>query len=134
MRAAKSSQNEHPIEPKYPVPDGRCPAGMEGKVFSPAVDIQETDSRFVVMADIPGATSESTDVRVEQDEMILTARVEAGSEADPTSAEYPEGHWFRRFNLSGIEVDEVEAALQNGVLTVRLPKKGGAERRKIDIN
>lgn len=133
MKATKSSQDSHPVEPKFPVPKSRCPAELEGEVFSPSVDIYETAGRFLVLADIPGATPESTDVCVEEEQMTLTARVENSRDDEPAGKEYPVGHWFRRFNLSGIDGDEVEAAMQNGVLTVRMPKKGGAERRKIEI-
>lgn len=133
MKATKSSQSEHPVEPKYRVPRSRCPEELEGKVFSPPVDIYEDPSQFVVLADVPGAAPEETDVWLNGDHMTLTARVVDRPEAEPTQEEYPIGHWYRHFTLSGIDTDEVEAALENGVLTVRMPKKGEAERRKIEI-
>lgn len=132
MKATQSSRNKHPIEPKYPVPDSRCPDELEGKVFSPPVDVYETGGEFTILADVPGAAREDIDVCVEEDLMTLTARVEE-PDGEPSSVEYPVGHWFRRFTLSGVDVEEVEATLQHGVLTVRLPKVGGAERKKIEI-
>ncbi|MEF8787954.1 MAG: Hsp20/alpha crystallin family protein [Planctomycetota bacterium] len=133
MKATKSSQSEHPVEPKYRVPHSRCPDELEGRVFSPAVDIYETDDQFTVLADVPGASPEETDVWVDEDSMTVTARVQDAPGGECTTEEYPTGHWYRHFALSGIDTDEVEVVLQNGVLTVRLPKKGEAERRKIEI-
>ena len=133
MKATQSSQDKHPVEPKYPVPDSRRPAELEGDVFSPPVDVYESGEEFTVRADVPGTAREDIDVCVEEDTMTLTAPVEGEPDGEPASVEYPLGHWFRRFTLSGVDVAEVEATLQHGVLTVRLPKVGGAERKKIEI-
>jgi len=133
MKAKRSSQSEHPVEPKYRVPRSRCPEGLEGKVFSPAVDIYEDPSRFVVVADVPGTSPEQTDVCLNGDDMTLTAKVEDWPEAELSTGEYPIGHWYRHFELSGIDTDKVEASLENGVLTLRMPKRGEAERKKIEI-
>ena len=133
MKATKTSEDAHPVEPKYRVPRSRCPEELEGKVFSPPVDVYETGDEFVVVADVPGAARKDIDVCVEEDEMTVTARVGDEPDGEPVRVECPVGHWYRRFTVAGIEVDDIEATFQHGVLTIRLPKTGDAERRKIDI-
>lgn len=110
----------------------------ERETFTPLVDVyQKEDGTIVLEAEVPGATSESVDVRV--DKGVLT--IEADGGPPPVGESYSEtyrgfggGTYFRTFALSD-EADRqrIDASCRDGVLTVTLPRAAAAETRKIQI-
>jgi HSP20 family molecular chaperone IbpA len=99
----------------------------------PAVDVLESDSEIVVVADVPGAAREGLDLRVEGEELTLTALVPARPEGRALCTERVVKEWRRRFRLRGVDADRADARLADGVLTVRFPKRPGLARRHVDI-
>jgi len=109
------------------------------EAIAPRVDIYDTEDgrATVLVAEIPGATHETTDVRV--DKGVLT--ISADGRGDPPGESYARiytgfvrGEYFRAFALSDeVDRDKIEASLTDGVLTVRLPQAGEARRKKIEI-
>jgi HSP20 family protein len=107
---------------------------MRERYVTPPVDIYETPERLVVMADVPGATYDHLDVRV--DNHILTIRGEASHVLAGESfyREYELVHYFRQFELSDkIEEGKITADLKHGVLTLSLPKAEKAKPRQIAV-
>jgi len=105
----------------------------KGPLFAPPVDIYEADERFVILADVPGADPQRLDVSMKGDEMILTVPVREAAPGDARRREYRVGHWYRRFEVEGVDADGAEASLHNGVLKVVLPKTEYAAPRKVEI-
>lgn len=104
------------------------------RFVSPAVDIYEVPDGLVVMADVPGVTSENLDVRV--DNHVLTIRGQAARvhTAELIYREYDLVHYFRQFELSDkVDESKIEADLKHGVLTLTLPKAEEAKPRKIAV-
>ena len=101
--------------------------------LNPLVDIHENDNGLVVTADMPGVTRDSLDIGIEDGILTIKARTsEASSEVVFRDA----GHtgYHRRFQLpDNLDLDKVEAALKDGVLTLTLPKSEAAKPRKIDV-
>ena len=101
--------------------------------WSPAFDIDETDTAFVLRGDIPGLTQKELEVRVE--DSVLTVRGERRPAADETRfnrRERPHGKFVRTFRLSeGIDDTEVKAAYENGVLELTLPKREPADTSRL---
>ena len=106
--------------------------------FCPLVDIYEAeDGTTILVAELPGAQSESLDVRV--DKGVLTVRadgslppVDEGYVA--TYTDFAGGEYFRAFALSDeVDREHIEASLDEGVLTLRLPKAAAAKKQKIEI-
>lgn len=99
--------------------------------WSPAVDIYETTSSFVLTAEVPGVSSEGIDVKVVDNQLTLRGErrwdregcAEVGSEQFHR-LESAYGKFERSFNLSErIDVANISASLDKGVLTVELPKR-----------
>ncbi|MBS1809252.1 MAG: Hsp20/alpha crystallin family protein [Acidobacteria bacterium] len=99
--------------------------------WSPAVDIYETASSFVLTAEVPGISSDEIDVKVVDNQLTLRGErrwdregaSETGSEQFHR-LESAYGKFERGFNLSErIDVENISAALEKGVLTVKLPKR-----------
>jgi len=116
---------------------GRVPDASED-AFAPLVDIYETeDGTTILLAELPGATPESLDLRV--DKGVLTIRADGSLPETPdeyarTYTGFVGGEYFRAFALSDeIDREQIEASLEAGLLTVKLPRAAAAKTRKIEI-
>lgn len=95
--------------------------------WSPAVDIYETASSFVLTAEIPGVNSSEIDVKVVDGTLILRGErrwdhEDKGEHFHRLESAY--GKFERTFSLSErIDVDHITAELERGVLKLVLPKK-----------
>jgi HSP20 family protein len=107
-----------------------------GSAWSPAVDIYETPTQFVLTAEIPGVNEKEIDIRIVDRNLIL--RGERRWERDAQGElfhrlESSYGKFERTFNLSEqIDADRISAEIARGVLTVTLPKRR-VQSRKIRI-
>ena len=98
-------------------------------------DIRETSDAVVVDAELPGFTKDDIEVNVEQG--ILTIRAERKHETGEGEHHLHERHYTRvqrRFSLpTSVDPNDVDAHLDNGVLTLTLKKKEEVRPRKIEI-
>jgi HSP20 family protein len=100
---------------------GRRPA------VPPPVDIYENADEILVVADVPGARSDSIMVRVEKNELYLHARRE--EENGPRTADYA-----RTFLVpQGIDAGKISADMNGGVLRIHLPKSEALKPRRIEV-
>ncbi|MDX9817905.1 MAG: Hsp20/alpha crystallin family protein [Desulfococcus multivorans] len=107
-----------------------------GLVFSPLVDIFETDKEIVLLADMPGVSTDNLDVDLRENILTLSAEVVSGKGENEQDIlkEYAVGKFYRQFTLSEvIDQSRIEAQLTNGVLRLVLPKVEKATPRKISI-
>lgn len=99
----------------------------------PRVDIYETDTVYVVLADMPGVTPEGLDVVAERDSLTLRGRVEQ-PQKDPDYREFELADYYRTFTLTeDLETDGVTATLRDGVLRVEIPKSPRVQPKKISV-
>lgn len=107
-----------------------------GSAWSPAVDIYETPTQFVLTAEVPGVNEKEIDIRVVDRNLLL--RGERRWERDAQGElfhrlESSYGKFERTFSLSEqIDTEGISAEIARGVLTVVLPKRK-AQSRKIRI-
>ena len=107
-----------------------------GLIFTPAVDIYETEQNLTMVADVPGVTPESLSIDLKDNVLTLvgdTLPPEKGEEID-LYREYQTGRYYRQFTLSEvIDQNKIEATLRDGVLNLVLPKVAKAAARKIEV-
>jgi HSP20 family molecular chaperone IbpA len=107
-----------------------------GIVFTPDVDIFETEKEIVLMADLPGVDPDQITIDLRDDVLTLTgdiAPIESGNET-PLLVEYQTGKYQRQFTLSEvIDQAQIDAKYTDGVLRLRLPKVEKAAPRKITV-
>lgn len=115
------------------------PAGEPTKperFFVPAVDIYETDEAVTVLADMPGVARDGVEISLEEDTLTIkgTRAPNGGKEERVLLREFDTGHYLRRFTVAEtIDQEKIEAAMADGVLTLKLPKLEPAKPRKIEV-
>jgi HSP20 family protein len=104
--------------------------------ITPPVDIYETDNDVILIADIPGVGKKNLTLDVNDDELTIIGTFE-GVEGDGKKLidECIYGEYRRTFTLGDmIDREKIAAKLENGVLTLTLPKHERTKPRKIEIS
>jgi len=107
-----------------------------GPVFTPAVDIFETEKEMTLLADLPGVKSNDLNIDLRDNVLTLTGDVTPweSAEEEDLLIEYEIGRYFRQFTLSEvIDQEKIDAQLNDGVLRLTLPKVAKATPRKISV-
>lgn len=108
-----------------------------GLVFTPAVDIFETDKEITLLADMPGVKPGDLSIDLRDNTLTLVGDIapfESGNEED-LFIEYETGKFYRQFSLSEvIDQEKIDAKMTDGVLRLALPKVAKATPRKINVS
>ena len=108
-----------------------------GPVYTPDVDIFESETDITLLADMPGVTSDHMTIDLRDDVLTLTGEAETDGEASEEHIvmEYGVGKYYRQFTLSEvIDQAKITAELKDGVLRLVLPKVEKATPRKITVS
>jgi HSP20 family protein len=115
--------------------------GMVGNGWSyglaPTADVVETDAEYRVLVDLPGIDPTAIQLRVEKDTLTIRAdrKQPAAAGEKVYRSERSFGTFFRSFALPRtVDAERVEAAYEQGVLTVKLPKRAEARARSIAVD
>ena len=106
--------------------------------WAPAVDIKETDDKFVIVADIPGVKPE--DIEVQMENGMLTIKGERETEKKEEKENYKRiersyGSFYRRFSLPDTaDPESIKAKSDNGVLKITVAKREKSQPRKIEVH
>ena len=107
-----------------------------GPVFTPNVDIFETEKSITLLADMPGVKADALNVDLRDDTLTLTGDVSPSVETpgEKVYSEYETGRYYRQFSLSEVVAqDKIDATLSDGVLRLTLPKVEKATPRRIAV-
>lgn len=130
-----SGAKEIQVKPKQEV-SSPAEQTRPGVVFTPSVDIFETERDLTLLADLPGVKAENLTIDLRENTLTLTGEVaplETGNEQDILT-EYETGKYYRQFSLSNvIDQSKINAKLTDGVLRLTLPKVEEAKPRKIEV-
>lgn len=116
---------------------GQAEQTKPGPVFTPNVDIFETEAGLTILADLPGVTPENLDIDLHDDVLSIIGNIT--EDKDPGEnlllKEYETGRYIRKFTLSDvIDQEKIKADLEDGVLRLTLPKIEKARPRKITVS
>ena len=106
------------------------------RVFLPTTDIYETQDALNVVMDMPGVQKNNIDVAIEDGVLRVSGRIDFDKyeELQPIYTEYNIGHYSRSFRLSSkIDQTKISAELNDGVLSLVLPKVEEAKLRAISV-
>jgi len=103
----------------------------------PAMDLLETEDHLVLRGDLPGLTEDDIDIEIKDN--VLTVSGERNAESEERSEGYYRverafGSFSRSLTLpQGVDVGQVEANFDKGVLEVRIPKPAEAKPTRVQI-
>jgi HSP20 family molecular chaperone IbpA len=111
-------------------------SGAAEAVLRPPVDIHETADEIVLRADMPGVDRERLAVRVDGNNLLVEGSIGIAPQDSMTAlyADVRATMYRRQFVLSNeLDSGSIAASLQNGVLTLRLPKRAEHKPRRIPV-
>ncbi len=116
----------------------RVPGLRKGEtIFSPEVDMYETDKEVVVKATVPGIKPEDMEITATGDRLVIKGKLEEEKKEEGTTYVIQErrfGEFERVLPLPPTaDVDKAEAEFKDGVLTVKIPKIPEVPSKKIQI-
>ncbi|HUC60538.1 MAG TPA: Hsp20/alpha crystallin family protein [Alphaproteobacteria bacterium] len=113
--------------------------GMEPELTLPAVDVNEDDKAFTVMAELPGLEEKDVEVTVSGDMLVIKGEKKLEKEEKNKNfylSERSFGAFQRAFALpKGVDQAKIAASFGKGVLTVTLPKSAETQKqqKKIEV-
>jgi HSP20 family protein len=102
------------------------------------IDVNEQDGSYTVKADIPGVKKEDIDIRVDGNQVTISAEVKKEKEEKKDGrvlrSERQTGYASRSFTLAcPVDEDKAEAHYESGVLQLTLPKKAATSTKRLSV-
>lgn len=108
----------------------------ESQVYFP-VDVKDVDDAFTITAMLPGLTPEEVEIQIVNENVSLKGEFKNDLEegANYILQERPSGRFFRTVTLTDmLDASKAEAHMDNGILTLRIPKAEEAKPKTIKVN
>jgi HSP20 family protein len=105
--------------------------------FSPDFELKESKEGYVIRGDVPGVSRDDLDISI--DGNVLTVRGRREQEKREEGEQYflferEYGSFTRSFSLpEAADAEHCKAELEDGVLTLAMPRREGTKARKIEI-
>lgn len=101
-------------------------------IFKPLADVSEDDKAYYVEMELPGVEINDVEILCENRKVSIKGERKFSKEIAPENVLRMEryfGNFLREFSFSSsIDKDNVEAKLENGILSLFLPKKEGIKK------
>ena len=99
-------------------------------------DVKETEKNYILDVDLPGFKKEDVNLNLENGYLTISAKREHKVDNEDRKENFVRrersfGQFSRSFYVGDVEQDEIEAHLENGILTIKLPKE---EEKKAKSN
>jgi HSP20 family protein len=117
----------------------RLPADTDSaeSAWTPTLDVSETDSEYLVRADLPAVKREDVSVTVDQDAVTISGERKFDKEEKSERVHRREcyrGTFSRSLSLpDNADANGIRAESKDGVLTVRIPKTKSERSKAIEI-
>jgi HSP20 family protein len=103
------------------------------RTVSPRVDIYETDTAYVLLADMPGVKADGLDIEAERDTLVIQGHVTRPATM-PDYQEFELADYYRAFTLTeDLDTAGIAASLRDGLLRVQIPKSPKVQPKKIPL-
>ena len=102
----------------------------------PPADIFEDADGISVVLDMPGVAKDRLNVKADHNGLVVEgdAQISRPEGMNAAYADIHSTHYRRSFGLSGeLDTGRTEAALKDGVLTIRIPKRAELKPRRIEV-
>jgi HSP20 family protein len=105
-------------------------------VWQPRVDIEESEDKYSVRAELPGMKLEDIKITLEDNQLTIRGEKRRDEEKKGTTYHRVEriyGMFERSFTLGQVDRARIEALYRDGVLQLSIPKAEQAKAREIAI-
>jgi HSP20 family protein len=120
-------KEERPVSPQT--------ATQERRFVSPNVNIIETKEGYVLEAEMPGVAKEGLEISVEENVLTIVGRRQPEPVVNSLYRESSPADYRRAFELDpSIESGKISAQIEQGILTLTLPKAEKVKPRRITVN
>lgn len=111
------------------------PGGAAAPTWAPPVDVIETDDAWVVEAELPGIDRKDITIELRDNELSISGEIkERKREGILRRKTRRVGEFDVRVTLPGhVNAEDVQATMEEGVLTVRVPKPATARPHRIEV-
>jgi HSP20 family protein len=110
---------------------------LDGDTVTPAVDIFETGEKLGVRASLPGIKPEDVDISITPEGVVIKGKTMEEKETQEKNYVRRERHYgtfARTIALpQGLKIDKAEATMENGVLTLEIPKAEEEKPKTVKI-
>jgi len=86
------------------------------------VDVSETDSGYIIEAELPGFSIDQITIVYEDNYLSIIAQKQENNRGNFIRRERRTGLFRRNFFVEDVERENIKATLKHGVLTIELPK------------
>ena len=105
-----------------------APVSAAAGLGSIRTDVRETDTEYLIEADLPGFDRKDISVDLNGDTLVIRAERHSDHENEEQKKQYLRcersyGVYERRFDISGVDAEHITAKYADGVLELHLPKK-----------
>ncbi len=108
--------------------------GEEGGMILPQMNVSETENEVRITAELPGVSEKDVDITLDDDMLTIRGEKRMEKKEDKENYHFVErsfGQFRRTLRVPhSIDADQVQASVENGVLTVILPKHQGQEKMR----
>lgn len=105
-----------------------------GPWMRPAADVIEAEDAWTIQVDLPGVGPQGLEIEVARGRLHVVGRRSQAEHGVPIINGYATDDFYRSWDLpSGLDPDQIEARLELGILSVRLPKPPAMQRRRIAV-
>ena len=111
--------------------------GLERRAVAMPIDAYRKGDEFLVHFDLPGVDPGSVELTVEKNVLTVNAsrNRQWNEDVELVVSERPTGTWTRQLFLGEtLDAEAIQAACENGVLTVRIPVAEKAKPRRVEIS
>jgi HSP20 family protein len=110
---------------------------LSSAIWSPAVDIYETDDEVVVKAELPEVNQKDIDIQIENNTLTLRGERKFNKETKKENfhrIERSYGTFSRSFTLPGsIDQEKINADYKDGILKISMPKREETKPKQIKV-
>jgi len=110
----------------------------ETAVWTPRIDLAETDDAYLIHLDLPGLSKEDINLNYHDGTLSVSGERKVNEQEDKANYVRIErfyGHFYRSFALpKAINQNDIEATYQDGVLDIRVPKTEEVKPRQIKVS
>ena len=106
------------------------------RFVAPAASVTENSDGYTLMVEMPGVSKEGLEISIENNELTITGRRSLPSvEGTPLHRESRSENYRRAFELDpSIDTGKISAKIEQGVVTLGLPKAERVKPRKIAVS